>query len=179
MKNFCYLSIFLVFLVSCSGVNTNAKKNVTLVENYVNAVHNLEYNLMETYLSEDYMGYGPSVNDSIGKSGAVNSWKKNISELYEKIEDKQARVMAVSVEDGHNKGDWVSNWAELEITYKGGDDVVNIMANTIYMIAGDKISKSYTFYNEADALEQLGYVGRNPNNLEYAYEKVLYILINK
>lgn len=165
MKNFYYLSIFLVFLISCSDVSTNTKKNVALVENYVTAVQSMDYNLMETYLSDDYLGYGPSVNDSIDKSGAVSSWKKNISELYEKIEYKKSRIMAVSVEDGPNKGEWVSNWAELEITYKDGGEVVKIMANTTYMIEGDEIIKSYTFYNEADALEQLGYVFINPKNL--------------
>jgi hypothetical protein len=73
--------------------------------------------------------------------------------------------MPVSFEDGPNKGDWVSNWAELEITYKHEDDKVVIWANTIYLIVGDKIIKSYTFYNEADALEQLGYVFINPEKL--------------
>lgn len=165
MKKIYYLSIFLVFLVSCSGGKTNTEKNIALVENYVNAVQNLDYNLMETLLSEDYMGYGPSVNDSIGKIAAVKSWKKNVSELYEKIEYKKSRVMSVSLDDGPNKGDWVSNWAELEITYKKGNEVVRIMANTIYKVVGDKISKSYTFYNEADALKQMGYVFINPNNL--------------
>ncbi len=165
MKKIYYLSLFSAFLVSCSGVDTNAKANAALVEDYVNAVQNLDYDLMETYLSEDYMGYGPSLTDSIGKRGAVKSWKKNVTELYKKIEYKRSRVIAVSVEDGSNKGNWVSNWAELEITYKEGGEMVKIMSNTIYMIEGDKIIKSYTFYNEADALEQLGYVFINPKNL--------------
>jgi hypothetical protein len=39
------------------------------------------------------------------------------------------------------------------------------MANTIYQIKDNKIVKSYTFYNEADVLEQLGYVFINPNDL--------------
>lgn len=165
MKNICYFSLLLVFLISCSGADTNAKKNETLIEDYVNAVQNLDYDLMRTYLSEDYMGYGPSMNDSISRDAAVSSWKENVSKLYEKIDYKQSRVIGVSVKDGDNKGDWVSNWAELEITYKEGGEKIKIMTNTIYMIEGDKISKSYTFYNEADALKQLGYVFINPKNL--------------
>ncbi len=73
--------------------------------------------------------------------------------------------MPVSFKDGPNKGDWVSNWVELEITYKHEGDKVVIWANTIYLIEGDKIIKSYTFYNEADALEQLGYVFINREKL--------------
>ncbi len=164
MKKLFYLTLVLPVLFSCSGVDKNTKENTTLVENYVNAVQNLDYDLMETYLSEDYMGYGPSLNDSIGKSGAVSSWKSNITDLYEKIEYKKSRVIAVSIDDGPNKGEWVSNWAELEITYKGGNDMIKLMTNTIYMIEGSKITKSYTFYNEADALEQLGFVFINPTN---------------
>ena len=165
MKKKIYFVLLMSLIVSCSGGDTNNKANAALVEDYVNAVQNLDYDSMENYLSEDYMGYGPSLNDSIGKSGAIENWKKNISELYKKIEYKKSRVIAVSVEDGPNKGDWVSNWAELEITYKENGDVVNIMANTTYMIEADKIVKSYTFYNEADALDQLGYVFLNPDNL--------------
>tara|TARA_R110000772_G_scaffold237326_1_gene349245 strand:- start:151 stop:648 length:498 start_codon:yes stop_codon:yes gene_type:complete len=165
MKKFFYFILLLSFIVSCSGVNTNSKENTKLVEDYVSAVQNLDYDSMETYLSEDYMGYGPSLNDSIGKSGAVENWKKNIDELYEKIEYKKSRVIAVSIEDGPNMGEWVSNWAELEITYKGSGDVIKIMTNTTYMIEANKIAKSYTFYNEADALDQLGYVFLNPDNL--------------
>lgn len=165
MKNICYFSLLLVFLMSCSGVDTNTKKNEALITDYVNAVQNLDYDLMGNYLAEDYMGYGPSLNDSIGREAAINSWKQNVSELYDKIEYNKSRVIALSVKDGSNKGDWVSNWAELEITYKNGVDKVKIMTNTIYMIKGDKISKSYTFYNEADALEQLGFEFINRQNL--------------
>ena len=165
MKKYLYLSLLVVFIASCVGIDTTEKDNAALVEDYVNAVENLDYNLMETYLSEDYMGYGPSFNDSITKTGAISSWKKNISELYEKIEYKKSRNIGVSIADGDNKGDWVSNWAELEITYKESGETIKIMSNTIYMIKDNKISRSYTFYNEADALEQLGYVFINPKNL--------------
>lgn len=155
----------MLILLACSGNDTKGKKDIALVENYINAVENLEYNLMEVYLSDDYKGYGPSINDSIGKSGAIISWKKNIDELYTKIEYKFSKIMPVSFKDGPNKGNWVSNWAELEITYKHKGAKVVIWANTIYKIEGDKIIETYTFYNEADALEQLGYLFINPENL--------------
>ncbi len=165
MKNFFYLSLIMASIVSCKSVDTKASENAALVKDYVSAVQNLDYNLMETYLSEDYMGYGPSLNDSITKRGAIDSWKNNVTELYQKIEYKKSRNIGVSIADGPNKGNWVSNWAELEITYKEGGEMITIMSNTIYMIKENKISRSYTFYNEADALEQLGYVFINPKNL--------------
>ena len=53
----------------------------------------------------------------------------------------------------------------IKITYKDDRGAVTIWANTIYQIENEKIVKSFTFYNEADALRQLGYVFINPNDL--------------
>ena len=77
--------------------------------------------------------------------------------LYESIHYNKSRIISVNVPDGENKGEWVSNWAELTIVYKLGEEVV-ILANTVYQIENDQIVKSYTFYNEADAYRQLGFV---------------------
>ena len=66
-------------------------------------------------------------------------------------------MAAFTIQEGPNKGEWVSNWAELKIQYKDGSGPVIIWANTNYKIEQGKIVKSYTFYNEADALKQLGY----------------------
>ena len=166
MKNLLLLSTFLIlFVTACSDGNENAIKNVAIVDGYVNAVQQLDYKLMDNFLSDEYIGYGPSANDSINKSNASSAWKKNVEELYEKIEYKKTRSIAVSVPEGENQGDWVSNWAQLEITYKDSGEKVVVWANTVYKIEEDRISKSYTFYNEADVLEQLGYVFINPDNL--------------
>ena len=164
-KLLLYSGILLFFLFSCNSANQNAEKNIAIVDGYVNAVQQLDYDLMDTFLSEDYMGFGPSVMDSINKTDAVKQWKSNVDMIYEKIEYKESRSIAVSVPDGDNQGEWVSNWAELEIKFKGNGEQVTIMANTVYKIEDDKISRSYTFYNEADALQQMGYIFFNPDNL--------------
>lgn len=164
-KLLLYSGILSFFLISCNSANQNAEKNIAIVDGYVNAVQQLDYDLMDTFLSDDYMGFGPSVMDSINKADAVKQWKSNVEMIYEKIEYKQSRNLAVTVPDGENQGEWVSNWANLEITFKGNGERVTIMANTVYKIENDKISRTYTFYNEADALEQMGYIFFNPENL--------------
>ena len=58
----------------------------------------------------------------------------------------------------------MSNWAELTIVFKS-DEVVTILANTIYQLNNEKIVKSFTFYNEADVLEQLGMVFVDANSI--------------
>ena len=60
------------------------------------------------------------------------------------------------ISQGPNKGDWVSSWAELKITYKSGDQAT-IWANTAYKVVDGRIVKTFTFYNEADVYRQLGY----------------------
>ncbi len=151
------LFMFIPFLFSCSPMADQSIENIAVVEQYIEAVENLDYDAMEALLDDNYFGYGPSYGDSIGKAQAVESWKYNVLNLYESIDYKRSRSFAVVVDDGYNQGEWVSNWGELVITYKSKESV-SLWANTIYQIKNSKIVKSYTFYNEADALEQLGFV---------------------
>jgi ketosteroid isomerase-like protein len=141
------------------------QKNVELIDRYVNAVEDLDYKAMEELLADDYLGLGPSYGDSIRKPEAIANLKANVENLYQSIDYDRHRNMAVTVPDGPEQGEWVSNWAELTIVYKEDQKKVKLWTNTIYKIREGKIVKSMTFYNEADALEQLGYVFINPNDL--------------
>ena len=152
-------------MVSCTNQSTTSEKNVALIAKYVKAVENNDTSIMESLLADNYIGLGPSVNDSIGKKAAIENWRFNIENLYESISYSKSRNISVNVPDGENKGEWVSNWAELKIVYKRDQKEVIIWANTVYEIKNNKIIKSYTFYNEADVLEQLGYVFINPSDL--------------
>ena len=164
MKKLLYLTFVLPWLMGCSSFGDNSEKNIALVEKYIAGVENLEYDIMESILADDYQGLGPSIGDSIGKAQALENWKLNVETLYEKIEYQRSRSTAVTVTTGDNQGEWVSNWAELYIEYKNDGGAVTIWANTIYEIENMQIVKSFTFYNEADALRQLGYVFYHPND---------------
>ncbi len=165
MKKIGLILILLIVLSSCNTIDKTSEHNKVLIEKYVKAVENNDTATMESLLAENYEGFGPSVNDNIDKKGAIKNWKENVENLYESIHYSKSRVIAVNVPDGENKGEWVSNWAELKIVYKKDKKEVTIWANTVYQVENNKIIKSYTFYNEADVLEQLGYVFINPNNL--------------
>ena len=165
MRKLIFALLVSSLVIGCSSANNNAEKNVALIDNYVKAVENLDYEAMESYLADNYLGLGPNYGDSINKVQAVENWKKNVETLYEKIEYQKSRNAAVIITDGDNQGEWVSNWAELKITYKGDKGSVIIWANSTYQIENGKIIKSFTFYNEADALRQLGYVFINPDHL--------------
>ena len=165
MKKSIFIFLLLPLVIACTSIGNNAQKNVALIEKYVNAVENLEYEIMESLLADDYKGLGPSIGDSIGKADAVSMWKENVENLYEKIEYQRSRNVPVNIPSGENQGDWVANWGELHIVYKENMGEVTIWANTIYQIENNKIVKSYTFYNEADALRQLGYFFIHPSDL--------------
>ena len=163
MKKIIIVFMIIPILFGCSMQKDRTEQNIVIVEKYIDIVESMDYDGMGTMLSDDYQGLGTSFNDSINKQQAIASWKYNVENLYEKIEYKREQHGSVIINKGPNKGEWVSSWAELNITYKNGESVV-IWANTAYKVENDKIVKSFTFYNEADALEQLGYVFINPNN---------------
>ena len=164
MKRFIFFLITLAMLASCDQQN-NHKANVSLIEQYVKAVEELDYESIENILDESYLGLGPSIGDSIRKPEVIETMKINFEHLYENIDYDRSRSIAVTIPDGPEKGEWVSTWAELTITYKEDQNRVRLWTNSIYQIENGKIIKSYTFYNEADAMEQLGYVFINPDDL--------------
>jgi hypothetical protein len=158
MKNLILLVVISICLVACTSTgNKNDNTNIDLVKSYVQSVENMDFNAMEKFLDDNYLGMGPSVGDSVRKTDAVENWKANVANLYEKIHYNRSKFAAVTIPEGPNKGEWVANWAEVNIVYKNGIGSVTILANTNYQVENGKIVKSITFYNEADALRQLGY----------------------
>jgi hypothetical protein len=155
MKNLILLVAISICLFACTSTS---QKNIEIVKSYVKSVENMDYNSMETFLADDYLGLGPSYGDSINKADAVEYWKMNVSNLYEKIQYNRSRYASVTIPDGESKGEWVANWAELNIVYKNGMGSATIWANTNYLIENGKIKRSLTFYNEADVLRQLGFL---------------------
>jgi len=158
MKKVIFVLLVLPLILGCESIGTNSKKNLALVEKYIQAVENLDYETMASCLDENYLGLGPAHSDSINKPQALENWKYLVENTYESIKYERSRNITAIITTGDNQGEWVSNWAELEITYKGDKGTVIIWANTLYQIENEKIVKSYTLYNEADVLEQLGYV---------------------
>lgn len=159
------LLLLVLLILSCATPEKATLQNEELIKKYVVAVEQNDTATMESLLADEYVGYGPSANDSIDKAGAIANWKENIEDLYEGIHYSKSRVLSVNVPDGENKGEWVSNWAELKIVYKKDKKTVTIWTNNVYQIENNKIIKSYSFYNEADVLEQLGYVFINLENI--------------
>jgi len=158
MKQLLSIAVICISIFSCtSGAGTKEKNNLAIAEKYMRAVESKNVATMDSLLADNYMGYGPSVRDSTNKTDALAAWKYNAENLYESFEYTRHKEMAVTVTEGEAQGDWVLNWAYLTIKYKDGRGPVNLWVNAVYRIENGKIVHSRTFYNEADALRQLGY----------------------
>ena len=171
---------FVLFISLCSGIcacnapadkaavtsGAKAEANLALAEKYRHAVETKDIAIMDSLLADNYMGYGPSVGDSVTKAQAIDNWKTSVSTLYESIDYTQSETLPVTVPDGPRAGDWVSNWALLTIKYKDGRGPVQVWVNAAYKIENGKIVRSRTFYNEADVLRQLGYEFVQPTTVK-------------
>ena len=145
-------------VVACSGPGaTNDAANGKIVQDYLDAVKNRDYDAMGALLADDYMGLGPAIGDTTYKAQAIESWKVNSENLYESVEYDFVQLLPATITDGPAKGEWVSNWAYVTIQYKDGRGPVNVWINIVYKIENGLIARSRTFYNEADVLAQLGY----------------------
>ena len=163
MKNVLLIAVFCIGAYSCSNPSKSKEiENLAIAKKYMNAVETKNVTVMDSLLASNYIGYGPSVGDSANKEQALQSWKFNAENLYESFEYTRHKELAVSVDTGEVKGDWVLNWAYLTIKYKDGRGPINLWVNAVYRIEDGKIVHSRTFYNEADALNQLGFTMAPP-----------------
>jgi len=156
MKRLMLSGLMIAAIAGCSSPTNKEKENIAIVESYIEAVENLDYQTMNSLLAEDYMGFGPDYGDSVTREAAVENWKYVADNIYDKIDYRKSNNVAMTVTTRGEEGDWVSNWSELYIRYKSGREVM-LWSNSVYMIEEGKIVRSLTFYNEMDALRQLGF----------------------
>ena len=160
MKQLVLLTAISMLLFSCgTDAGKNESGSLAIAKKYMDAVETGNASEMDSLLAENYVGYGPSVGDSTNKADAMANWKYTNEHLYESVRYTRYQNIAVTVKEGQqaDPGNWVSNWAYLTIKYKDGRGPVHLWVNAAYKIENGKIARSWTFYNEADALRQLGY----------------------
>ena len=86
MKQLILLTVISIGLFSCnSSADKNKSENLAIIKKYMEAVETDNAATMDSLLADNYMGYGPSVGDSINKADAIKNWKYNAANLYESI----------------------------------------------------------------------------------------------
>jgi limonene-1,2-epoxide hydrolase len=161
MKQILSLLLLLVALVSCNDASQKqSAESVAVVEKYKAAVEAMDIAAMDSLLADNYMGYGPSVSDSVNKAGALENWKINVENLYESIRFSNVQNLPTTVTENNTgmvPGNWVSSWSLATIKYKDGRGPVQMWVNVEYRIENGKIVYTRTFYDEADVMRQLNY----------------------
>ena len=155
MKRIILLISPLALIWACTP--QNHEDNIVLVERYVDAVVSNDFAVMDSLLADNYMGYGPGINDSTNKEDGIANWKENSGELYRSISFERTQYVATTVTEGQATGDWVTTWSHVNLSYKDGRGPVNFRANSVYKIEKGKIAFSISFYDASDILRQLGY----------------------
>lgn len=171
MKKLFYLPLVLLTSLVLNGCNqqkTNDHENIQLIVGFEDAFRNQDYEKMQSMFTDDYMSYGPSLADSMRKEDVMLNWKYNMENLYDKVDFHDVKHIALTDLNNGVARDWVSSWGKLTIKYQNRTNEAEIWSNTLYLIEDGKIKKSYIFYNEADALRQVGfhYVFREPAKLD-------------
>lgn len=166
-KNVILISAFIlaILISACSVSDNSTEENIKLVEKYQEAFKNHDVDGMKALLADTYVGYGPSLGDSMKKDDAILNWDYNMQHLFEKLEFQPAQTIALTNENSNAKGKWVSSWGKLYVKFKEHGNEATIWANKLYLIDKGQIQKSYIFFNEADALRQAGYryIFNDPN----------------
>ena len=151
------LFAILCIAFACQQPADNNAASIAIVEKYLAAVDNNDYETMESLLADDYLGLGPSIDDSTNKELALASWKYNSENVYEEVEYDRTQTFATTIAEGPHAGDWAFNWARVTLKYQDGGGIVELAMNAVYKIEDGKITRTRTFYNEAEVWEQLGY----------------------
>ncbi len=157
MRTTLLLFMTTLFFACSNNQDKINTENIAVIEKYIQAVQEKDTQTMRDLLADNYIGYGPSVSDTINKEQALASWEEVSKNLYDKIEYTRTVNIASRIEDGPHPGNYVSDWASLRITYIDGRGPVTLNMNAVYRVEDGKITVSRTFYNEADVLRQLGY----------------------
>ncbi|WP_340112704.1 nuclear transport factor 2 family protein [Maribellus mangrovi] len=159
MKKVNYIMMVLlgIMILSCTDQNQTIQENLNIVEKFQKAFQDHDIESLKSVLADDYVGYGPSIGDSIHKDDALLIWDQNLEYLYEKVAMNVEKTVAVSNVEVKDGGQWISSWGTLTIKFQKGGNETTIWANQIFLVKDGKIKKTIIFYNEADALRQAGY----------------------
>ncbi|WP_167606464.1 nuclear transport factor 2 family protein [Maribellus sediminis] len=155
--NYILFILFSFMIISCTNQKQSIRENLEIVEKFQKAFVDHDIETIKSLLADDYVGYGPSIGDSIRKDDALLIWDQNLEYMYDKVEMNVAENIAISNVNVKDGGQWISSWGTLTLKFQNYGNEAVILANQIFLIKDGKIKKTIIFYNEADALRQAGY----------------------
>lgn len=144
--------IIVIGLVSCNKSNDSqnavGEKNKAIADKFLQAQKIGDITTMSELLTDDYIDYGPVLDDSATKAQFLASEKKMFEETFNPFEYERIAIVALD--------DWVFDWGILTANFKSGSKA-KIKYHYVLRLKGGKINLTSSFFNEADYMRQLGY----------------------
>jgi hypothetical protein len=172
MKKLIIPAIICIIIAACtqpappppaSLVDTVGENNKAVVQQYTDAVTKGDTVGMGSFLSDNYKGYGPGLNDSTDRAKTIANWSNNWKNEFASMAFDRATTTAFTIPaDGKFPGDWVADWAYITVNYKNGNKPISFWFNGVYRLTNGKIDRSRAFYNVNDFFQQQGYVVTPP-----------------
>ena len=161
MKKLVVPAMLLLTVVACNQqpaapvVDTVGENNKAIVQKYSDAIVKGDTVGMEAFLADTYKGYGPGLTDSTDRAKEITGWKKSWREEFASIDFDRAGTIAFTVPtDGKYPGDWVAEWAFINVTYKNGTKPFKFWWHGVSRVKDGKIEVSRAFYNQNDYFTQ-------------------------
>src|SRR4051812_492823 len=111
MKHQIFCSVIIFLLCACNSnreAENSARQaaNVAVVDKFRVAFEKSDFDTVDSLLADNYMGYGPSISDSITKAEALVHLKNEKSELYQSINYTFSESHPITIKTGAAAGDW-------------------------------------------------------------------------
>ena len=133
--------------------NPNAESDLKTVGDYINALVAADYVKAKSFLSDNYMGHGPSPKDSSNRDQTIAGWQENAKT---QLNPKTSFVsQTFRVTQGNEKGDWISVWGDYSFTQNGTE--VKFPYQYTAHITNGKIDRSGVYYDRLYIMETLGF----------------------
>ncbi|MBL7767513.1 MAG: nuclear transport factor 2 family protein [Flavipsychrobacter sp.] len=145
-----------------------AKKNLDIVNRYLDAFHKGDVTTMDNLLAQDFMQYGLGIKDSTNKSVTLEGVRKHW-EVYKYGGKRYNRIHSVALTTtqdagrGRGKGDWVYEWGDVETDYPASPDyggkaiTAKFAYHAVFRVKNGKINSCTIYFNHEDIMRQLGY----------------------
>lgn len=136
------------------GENPNAEADMKVVSDFVNACVNEDTNKAKSLLDANYLGFGPTINDSATAKEEIDAWKENYKiHSARKVSFITQTTYRVLV--GDRKGDWVSLMGEYSCTLN--EKKMKMPFQLTARLLDGKIVGAITYWDKKYLSETLGY----------------------
>ncbi|HEU5292390.1 MAG TPA: nuclear transport factor 2 family protein, partial [Cyclobacteriaceae bacterium] len=108
-------------------------------------------------LADNFMDYGPGINDSLDRAATIAWYKNNWRNSWKSVNFDRYTMLSVSLKDGKVPGDWVLDWGIVTVKHKDGTPDLKFQWHGVFRMENGKIAQANAFFDQSDILKQIGY----------------------